>query len=35
MMEGGGIGTPKKEIGLIWQRLAVAEQDYKERQARP
>jgi phage-related protein len=30
-----GIATPKKEIDLIWQRLAAAEQDYKERQARP
>jgi phage-related protein len=30
-----GIATPKREIDLIWQRLAGAEQDYKERQIRP
>lgn len=28
-----GIATPKKEIELIRQRLAAAEQDYRERQA--
>ena len=27
-----GISTPKKEIDLIWQRLAEAERDYRERQ---
>jgi phage-related protein len=30
-----GIATPKKEIDLIWQRLAAAEEDYRERQTRP
>jgi phage-related protein len=27
-----GIATPKQEIDLIWQRLAAAERDYRERQ---
>jgi len=27
-----GAATPKKELDLIRQRLAIAEQDYKERQ---
>jgi phage-related protein len=27
-----GIATPKKDIDLIYQRLAAAERDYKERQ---
>ena len=27
-----GIVTPKKDIDLIYQRLATAERDYKERQ---
>ena len=27
-----GIGTPQKEIELVWQRLAAAERDYRERQ---
>jgi len=27
-----GIATPKPEIGLIWQRLASAERDNRERQ---
>ena len=27
-----GIVTPKKDINLIYQRLAAAERDYKERQ---
>ena len=27
-----GIGTPKKELELIHQRLAAAERDYRERQ---
>ena len=27
-----GIATPKREIDLIHQRLAAAEQDYQERQ---
>jgi phage-related protein len=26
-----GVSTPKKEIDLIKQRLAAAEQDYRER----
>jgi phage-related protein len=30
-----GIATPQKEMDLIRQRLAAAEQDYKERQAVP
>jgi phage-related protein len=30
-----GIATPKTEIDLIRQRLAAAEQDYKERQTQP
>jgi len=29
-----GIATPKREIDLIWQRLAAAEQDHREREAR-
>jgi len=28
-----GIATPKREIDLIGQRLALAEQDYRERQS--
>jgi phage-related protein len=27
-----GIATPLRELELIWQRLAAAEQDYRERQ---
>src|SRR5258707_9277077 len=27
-----GLATPKKELDLIWQRLAEAERDYRERQ---
>jgi phage-related protein len=27
-----GIATPQKEIELVRQRLAAAEQDYRERQ---
>ena len=27
-----GVATPKREIDLIWQRLAYAERDYRERQ---
>jgi phage-related protein len=27
-----GVATPKREIDLIWQRLADAERDYRERQ---
>ncbi|MGH9444893.1 MAG: type II toxin-antitoxin system RelE/ParE family toxin, partial [Terriglobia bacterium] len=30
-----GIATPKPEIDLICQRLAAAEEDYKERQVSP
>jgi phage-related protein len=30
-----GIVTPKREIDLIWQRLAAAEQDHRGRQTRP
>ena len=30
-----GIATPQKEIELIRQRLAAAEQDYRERQTVP
>jgi phage-related protein len=27
-----GISTPKRELDLIWQRLADAERDYRDRQ---